>query len=47
VRGHAATAKPFEFSAIYVWHLANGKLAELWQEADRVRLMQQLGLLAS
>jgi steroid delta-isomerase-like uncharacterized protein len=46
VRGHAATGKPFEFGAIYIWRLANGKLAELWQEADRVRLMQQLGLLA-
>jgi len=46
VRGHAAAGKAFEFGAIYVWGLANGKLAELWQEADRVRLMQQLGLLA-
>jgi predicted ester cyclase len=46
VRGHAATGKAFEFGAIYIWRLANGKLAELWQEADRVRLMQQLGLLA-
>ena len=46
VRGHAATGKAFEFGAIYLWRLANGKLAELWQEADRVRLMQQLGLLA-
>jgi steroid delta-isomerase-like uncharacterized protein len=45
VRGHAATGKPFEFSAIYVWRLADGRLSELWQEADRVRLMSQLGLL--
>jgi len=47
VRGHAATGKRFEFGAIYIWRLSNGKLAELWQEADRVRLMQQLGILAT
>ncbi|MCA1647896.1 MAG: ester cyclase [Chloroflexi bacterium] len=47
LRGHAATGKPFEFGAIYIWRLANGQLAELWQEADRVRLMQQLGLIPS
>ena len=47
VKGHAATGKPFEFGAIYIWRLSNGKLAELWQEADRVRLMQQLGILSA
>ena len=47
VKGHAATGKPFEFGGIYIWRLVNGKLAELRQESDRVRLMQQLGLLAS
>jgi len=46
VRGHSATGKPFEFGAIYIWRLANGKLVELWQEADRMRLMQQLDLMA-
>ena len=25
VRGHAATGKPFEFGAIYIWRLSNGK----------------------
>lgn len=45
VKGHAPTGKPFEFTAIYLWRLANGKVAELWQEADRLRMMQQLGLL--
>jgi predicted ester cyclase len=43
VKGRAATGKPFEFGAIYIWRLANGKVVELWQEADRMRLMQQLG----
>jgi len=46
VRGYPATGKPFEFGAIYIWRLADGTLAELWQEADRARLMQQLGFLA-
>jgi steroid delta-isomerase-like uncharacterized protein len=47
VKGQPATGKPFEFTAIYVWRLTNGKLAELWQEADRLRLMQQLGLISA
>jgi len=47
VQGHAATGKSFEFTAIYIWRVANGQLAELYQEADRVRLLQQLGLLSS
>jgi predicted ester cyclase len=46
LRGYPATGRPFEFGAIYIWRLRGGKLAELWQEADRVRLMQQLGHLA-
>jgi len=44
VRGYAATGKPFEFGAIYIWRLANSKIVELWQESDRLRLMQQLGI---
>ena len=47
VKNHTATGKPFEFGAIYIWRLVDGNLAELWQEAGRIRLMQQLGLLAS
>lgn len=46
LRGQPATGKSFEFGAIYIWRLHDGKLAELWQEADRLRLMQQLDLLA-
>jgi hypothetical protein len=42
----AGEIEPFEFGAIYIWRLADGKVAELWQEADRVRLMQQLDVLA-
>jgi steroid delta-isomerase-like uncharacterized protein len=46
VRGQPASGKPFAFGAIYIWRLLDGKLAELWQEADRLRLLQQLGLAA-
>ena len=45
LRGHAATGQAFEFTAIYLWRLYGGRLTELWQEADRVRLLQQLGVL--
>ena len=41
-----ATGKPFEFTAMYLWRLLDGRLAELWQEADRVRLLQALGVLS-
>ena len=47
VRGHPATGKRFEFTAIYIWRLAEGQVTELWQEADRVRLLQQLGIIPS
>jgi steroid delta-isomerase-like uncharacterized protein len=47
VRGHPATGKGFEFTAIYIWRLAEGQVTELWQEADRVRLLQQLGIIPS
>ena len=43
--GVPATGKPFEFTAMYLWRLLDGRLAELWQEADRVRLLQALGVL--
>jgi predicted ester cyclase len=41
--GAAPTGKPFEFTALYLWRVIDGRLAELWQEADRLRLVQQLG----
>jgi predicted ester cyclase len=43
IRGRATSGMRFEFGANYIWRLANGKLVELWQEADRMTLMQQLG----
>ena len=45
VKGHAATGKPFEFGAICIWRVAHNTLAEVWQEADRLRLRHQLRLL--
>ncbi len=46
VRGYPATGKPFEFGAMYIWRVIDGKLSELRHEADRVRLLQQLGILS-
>jgi len=41
--GARPTGNPFEFTALYLWRVTRGRLAELWQEADRLRLVQQLG----
>jgi len=38
-----ATGKPVKYSGIAIFRIANGKIAEQWQEADVVGLMQQLG----
>jgi len=37
------TNKAFTLTATYVFRLANGKLAEAWQEVDRLGMLQQLG----
>jgi len=31
---------------MYIWRVIDGKLSELRHEADRVRLLQQLGILS-
>jgi steroid delta-isomerase-like uncharacterized protein len=46
VSGYPASGRRFEFGAIYIWRLSHGKLVELWQEADRLRLLRQLGVVA-
>lgn len=46
VQGHPPTGRRFEFTAMYIWRVANGMVAELYQEADRARLLQQLGVLS-
>jgi len=38
-----ATGKPVKYSGIAIFRIANGKIAEQWQESDVVGLMQQLG----
>ena len=38
-----ATGKPVKYTGIAIFRIANGKIAEQWQEADVVGLMQQLG----
>jgi steroid delta-isomerase-like uncharacterized protein len=40
--GRPGTGKPFEATAMYLFHLEGDQLKELWQEADRARLLQQL-----
>jgi steroid delta-isomerase-like uncharacterized protein len=41
--GISATGKRVEWSAITILRLANGKIAERWNIADRYGLLQQLG----
>ncbi len=36
------TGKPFETTAIYIWRMQGDQIAELWQEADRARILQEL-----
>ena len=38
-----ATGKLVKYTGIAIFRIANGKIAEQWQEADVVGLMQQLG----
>ena len=41
--GAAPTGKPFGFTGLYLRRVIDGRWAELWQEVDRLRLVQQLG----
>ena len=43
--GMAPTGKHITWSFIEIWHIADGKLAEHWVEADMMGMMQQLGML--
>jgi len=38
-----ATGKTVKYSGIAIFRIANGKIAEQWQEADVMGLLQQLG----
>jgi predicted ester cyclase len=42
--GIPATGKRFQFGGISIFRLANGRIAEHWEQLDRLALMQQLGV---
>lgn len=43
--GVPPTGRHVTWSAIDIWRIVDGKLAEHWMEADRLGVMQQLGLI--
>ena len=43
--GLPPTGKPITMTGIEIFRLENGKIAELWGEANLLGLMQQLGIL--
>lgn len=44
IHGHAPTGKQVMFSGISIYRLANCKVIEAWSNADKLGVMQQLGL---
>src|SRR5688500_8008497 len=42
-QGIAPTGRRISFGQIAIYRMANGKIAEVWEEADLLGLMQQLG----
>ena len=45
--GLPPTHKPIVMTGIEIFRMENGKIAELWGEANLMGLMQQLGILPS
>jgi ketosteroid isomerase-like protein len=45
--GMPPTGKPIVMTGIEIFRLKNGKIAELWGEANLMGLMHQLGILPS
>ena len=43
--GIPPTGKRLRFSGISIYRLAEGKVAEVWEEFDRLGLMQHLGVI--
>jgi steroid delta-isomerase-like uncharacterized protein len=43
--GIPSTGKHVRFSGISIYRLAEGKIAEQWEQWDRLPLLQQLGVL--
>jgi predicted ester cyclase len=44
-RRGGATKRHGSFRAFFIWRVANGRLAESWGVADRLDLLQQLGVI--
>jgi predicted ester cyclase len=42
--GLPATGKPITMTGIEIFRIKDGKIAELWGEANLLGLMQQLGI---
>ena len=42
--GKPATGRPFEFEAIHLYRIENGRVAEHWAKRDDVGLAHQIGL---
>jgi predicted ester cyclase len=42
--GKAATGRPFEFEAIHIYRIENGRVAEHWAKRDDVALARQIGI---
>ena len=42
-QGIPATGKEVAVTGIFIFHIAEGKIAEAWEEADMMGLMRQLG----
>ena len=42
--GIPATGKRLQFGSISIFRLADGRIAEHWEQLDRLALMQQLGV---
>ncbi len=45
--GRPPTGKLIRFSGISIYRLAGGKVTEVWEQFDRLSLMQQLGMAPS
>jgi predicted ester cyclase len=43
-QGIPPTGKPVTFTSIDVYHIAGGKIVEVWSQIDLLSLLQQLGV---
>ena len=45
IMGMQPTKKSFEFSAIDIWRVKDGKLAEAWHVEQMLQMMMQIGVI--